>query len=84
MGLLDDVRAANAERMAVNEGKTLVGAKFGVKTMQGFPCEILKVDWKADKLSGMLEQNGCLSLQRVLSQETCDALLAHINADSDR
>ncbi|KAJ1495187.1 hypothetical protein T484DRAFT_1608209 [Baffinella frigidus] len=32
----------------------------------------------------MLEENGCLSLQHVLSQDTCDALLAHINADSDR
>ena len=55
MGLLDDMRAANAERMAINEGKNLVGSKYGVKTLQAFPCRVLKEDWKADKLSGMLQ-----------------------------
>jgi hypothetical protein len=55
MGLLDDMRAANAERMAINEGKNLVGSKYGVKTLQAFPCRVLKEDWKADKLSAMLQ-----------------------------
>lgn len=55
MGLLDDMRAANAERMAINEGKNLVGSKYGVKTLQAFPCQVLKEDWKADKLSAMLQ-----------------------------
>ena len=55
MGLLEDMRAANAERMAINEGKNLVGSKYGVKTLQAFPCRVLKEDWKADKLSGMLQ-----------------------------
>jgi ectoine hydroxylase-related dioxygenase (phytanoyl-CoA dioxygenase family) len=84
MGLLDDMRAANAERMAVNEGKNLVGKKYGVKTLQSFPCAIMDVDWKADKLSAMLTENGVLGLQQALSPETCDALLAYINADSDK
>jgi hypothetical protein len=51
MGLLEDMRAANAERMAINEGKNLVGSKYGVKTLQAFPCRVLKEDWKAQKLS---------------------------------
>ena len=84
MGLLEDMRAANAERMAINEGKNLIGSKYGVKGLQAFPCDIMRVDWKADKLAGMLQDNGCLGLQKVLSQETSDALLAYINADSDR
>jgi hypothetical protein len=37
--------------MAINEGQNLIGKKYGVKTMQAFPTEILSVDWKADKLS---------------------------------
>lgn len=49
------MRAANAERMAINEGKNLVGSKYGVKTLQAFPCRVLKEDWKADKLSSMLQ-----------------------------
>ena len=59
MGLLDDLRAANAERMAINEGKNLVGSKYGVKTLQAFPCQVLKEDWKADKLSAMLQVRPC-------------------------
>ena len=62
MGLLDDIRAANAERMAINEGKNLVGKKHGVKPMQAFPCQVLKEGWKADKLSSMLQvANQCVS-----------------------
>jgi len=83
MGLLDDVRAANAERMAINEGKNLIGSKYGVKTLQAFPCELLSVDWKADKLAGMLVENGVLGMQKVISGETCDELLTYINKDSD-
>ena len=48
MGLLEDMRAANAERMAINEGKNLIGSKYGVKGLQAFPCDIMRVDWKAD------------------------------------
>jgi hypothetical protein len=32
----------------------------------------------------MLKENGCLSLQGVLSPATCNELLAYINKDSDR
>jgi len=83
MGFMEDLRAKNAERLAIREQNDLIGKKYGLKKVQSFPTRILSTDWKVEKLSKMLDENGVLGLEGALSQETASRLLDYISRESE-
>jgi len=74
--------ALNAERLARKEGKDLVGKKHPIEPLRSWPVEVVQT--KGDILAQYLEKQGCACLRGVLSSETVDKVLNHINEESDR
>ena len=74
-GLLEDLTeraaAANAEALAVREGRDLIGKKRGMQTMQAVPAEVAAA--KAEACAKLLSGLGCLQLGGALSDATAEA-----------
>ena len=43
-----------SQTLICTQSTSVIGVIKDSLFLQAFPCEILKVDWKADKLSGMI------------------------------
>jgi len=80
---MDKVAAMNAERLAIKEGRELIGKESGgVQPLLKLPLS--KLVTKASAVAQLVELEGCLSVSDVLSQETATELLAYINAENAR
>ena len=80
---MDKLAAANAEALARKEGSQLLGkATGGIKAL--LRCKLETMKDKPAVLARLLEREGCVSLVKVISDETADELRAFINEESDR
>jgi len=80
---MDKLAAANAEALARKEGQQILGKETGgVKALLRCKLDIMKD--KPAVLGRLLEREGCVSLVKVISDDTADELRAFINDESDR
>lgn len=83
-GLYDTAVAANAEALARKEGKELVGATRGIKPLTAVPLSMLDQPGKPEACAAVLEKQGCLGVQQVLSKDTAAELLAFVKEENAR
>lgn len=81
-GLYETAIAANAEAVARKEGKEQVGATRGIAPLSAVPLS--RLDTKAEACAAVLEKQGCLGVQGVLSAATAAEMLAFVEAENAR
>lgn len=81
-GLYETAIAANAEAVARKEGKDQVGATRGIAPLSAVPLS--RLDTKAEACAAVLEKQGCLGVQGVLSPATAADMLAFVEAENTR
>ena len=80
---MDKLAAANAEALARKEGSQILGkTSGGIKPL--LRCKLDTMREKPAVLGRLLEREGCLSLVKVISDETVNELRTYINEESDR
>ena len=80
---MDKIAAANAEALAKKEGSQILGKTTGgIKPL--LRCKLETMKEKPAVLGRLLEREGCVSLVKVISDETVDELRTFINEESDR
>ena len=80
--LQDGIAAKNAEALAIKEGKSLVGKEKGLKALTVCPTATMRE--KGGVLAKLVEREGAVGLRGALSKETCGALRAWIDGESER
>lgn len=83
-GLYDTMVAANAEALARKEGRELVGATRGIQPLTAVPLSLLGRPGKAESCATVLERQGCLGVEGVLSAPTAAELLAFVTEENAR
>ena len=79
---MDKVSSANAELLALREEKEVWKKTDGiVKPL--LRCGRDKIEAKAAIVGSLLEREGCLSIPNILSDSTCNDLLAFINNENE-
>jgi hypothetical protein len=80
--LYDTAVAVNAEDLARKEGKELVGATRGIQPLTAVPLS--RLDSKAEACAAVLERQGCLGVQGVLSAATAAELREFVVQENAR
>ena len=80
--VFDTMAAMNAENLAKKEGKSLVGKELGLKKLT--MCSTKLMQEKGPVLAKLIEREGCVGLPDALTAETCGALKAWIDGESER
>ena len=76
--IVDIMTAKNAEMLALKEAKVTDSSKQLGRASKEIVQE------KATTLGRLLEREGCVSVSSVVSESTCDKLLAFINTENER